>query len=157
MAQEYRRGGQRVLFHPAHRTLGEQSEGVGSATGLAKILVVDDDIAIAKSLCIRLKSAGYTIDTANDGVSATQKAIQGKPDLIILDLSMPAGDGHSVLARLRENPETMLTPILVLTASQRPGLREEVLAAGATVFFEKPFESWDLLQTIERELGIGPK
>ncbi len=86
-------------------------------------------------------------------MSATQKAIQGKPNLIILDLSMPAGDGFSVLGRLRDNPDTMSIPVLVLTASKKPGLREQALAAGANGYFEKPFESWDLLRTIERELG----
>ena len=124
----------------------------------AKILVVDDDVPIAKSICVRLKSAGYSVDAAHDGITATQKAVNGAPDAIILDLSMPAGDGFQVLERIRENPETMLTPVLVLTASKKPGLRERALAAGANAYFEKPFESWDLLQTIERELTAhGPE
>ena len=123
------------------------------ATKSAKVLVVDDDPAIAKSLCVRLMSAGYQVDTAHDGVSATQRAIGGKPNLIILDLSMPAGDGFTVLERLGENPDTMGIPVVVLTASKKPELRERVRKAGAVAFFEKPFEAWDLMQVIEREIG----
>ena len=128
------------------------NDGGSTKVSTAKILVVDDDVAICKSICVRLNSHGYKVDAAHDGVSATQKILGGKPDLVILDLSMPAGDGHAVLSRLRENPETMSLPVIVLTASKKPGLREQTLGEGADAYFEKPFEAWDLLRTIDRLL-----
>lgn len=118
---------------------------------MKRILVVDDDEKIRKSLCVRLKSAGYEVDVAYDGVTATSRAIHHRPDLILLDLSMPAGNGQSVLKRLKEHPEAMAIPIFVLTASRKPGVCEEVLGIGARAFFEKPFSSAELLAAIDNE------
>jgi CheY-like chemotaxis protein len=116
------------------------------------ILLVDDDAAICQSLGIRLRSCGFEVRTAQDGIDATRQALASAPELLILDINMPAGDGFAVLERVRESPATAGTPVIVLTASQKPGLRERALSSGANAYFRKPYESWDLLRTIDRLL-----
>ncbi len=68
-----------------------------------RILVVDDEPDIVRSLSIRLGSMGYEVITALDGLSATRKAIEEQPELIILDIGMPAGNGHVVVALQQRN------------------------------------------------------
>lgn len=120
-----------------------------------KILLVDDDRNIALSLCVRLKSEGYEVECAYDGVSATSLAMNKNPDLVLLDISMPAGNGLAVLERLQQNPSTISTPVLIMTASRKPGLRERALKAGARAFIEKPFDTEELLLAIENALNTN--
>ena len=113
-----------------------------------KILVVEDDRKIALSLGLRLKKAGYQILHSYDGLMGITIASREAPDLILLDISMPAGDGLSVARRLRELPKTMQLPIVFITARKDPGLRERALALGAADYFEKPYDPRKLLRRI---------
>ncbi len=83
---------------------------------LAKILVVDDEPDIVQAISMRLKSAGYTVISAMDGMQATNVALKETPDLIVLDIGMPAGSGHIVVQRLRDSIKTCHIPIIFLTA-----------------------------------------
>jgi two-component system KDP operon response regulator KdpE len=81
-----------------------------------KILVVDDDPDLLRALRLRLKAQDYDISTASDGYSAIATAQKERPDLIILDLGLPVGDGFVVLERLQTSNPLSSIPVIVLTA-----------------------------------------
>ena len=119
--------------------------------GGKKILVVEDDRKIGMSLSLRLKSAGYEALLAQDALMGVSMAVKNRPDLLILDISMPAGDGFQVAERVRALVADTV-PIIFLTASKQPAFRAKALEMGATAFFEKPFKSNELLAAIESAL-----
>jgi DNA-binding response OmpR family regulator len=122
----------------------------------AKILVVDDEPDIVMALAMRLKSVGYVVITAGDGAEATKKAIHEKPDLILLDIGMPCGDGHTIANRLAGSVDTVGIPIIYLTARTSATDRMKAMSLGAYDYITKPFTSERLLGSIERALcGIS--
>ena len=118
-----------------------------------KILVVDDDPQIVLLLAARLRANQYDVIVANDAVQAVDKAIREKPDLILLDMKMPAGSGVSVMDHLRNSSETMLTPVIVITGYPSPELQQQVKEMGAKGFISKPFTAEDVLPRIRKILG----
>lgn len=114
-----------------------------------KILIADDDPDIVKALKDRLEFEGFETTVASEGVRAIELAHKEKPDLILLDLKMPTGTGQSVLQALRARPDTERIPVIVLTAMKEEGLKERLLAKGASAFFEKPYEEDDLLAMMD--------
>ena len=118
-----------------------------------KILLVEDDEKILKALSIRLKSQGYDVVVAFDAVMATAQAMQHHPDIILLDISMPGGTGFTVAERLKDSTLTTDIPVIFLTASKEPGLRERAKELGAIGFLEKPFEAQELLALIQQALA----
>jgi DNA-binding response OmpR family regulator len=122
---------------------------------MKKILIVEDDKSIAMALGIRLKSHGYEVAIAPDAVTGVNSALKLRPDLILLDISMPAGSGFSVAERLQLLLPT-ITPFIFLTASKQPGLREKAKELGAVGFFEKPYDAEELLAAIEGAFGDVP-
>jgi two-component system KDP operon response regulator KdpE len=122
---------------------------------MTKILIVEDDKNILKALVIRLRARGYQTATAQDAHTAVVVATAEEPDLVLLDISLPGGNGFEVAARLRETPLLHDVPTVFLTASRRPGLREKAAALGAAAFFEKPYDASDLLSRIEQLAGQG--
>ena len=119
---------------------------------MKRILIVEDDQNIAKALAIRLKSAGYEVTVAPDAISAVATALKIQPDLALLDISVPAGNGFDIAEKVQELVATA-TPIIFLTASKRPGLRQKAQDLGAAGFFEKPYEAEELLAAIRKALG----
>jgi putative two-component system response regulator len=99
---------------------------------------VDDDKEILLSLTIRLKASGYQVVQATDAISAISVARKESPDLVILDLGLPAGDGWVVMQRLKALPQTAAIPIIVLTARDAEGNQERAYEAGAIDFLQKP-------------------
>lgn len=120
-----------------------------------KILIVEDDQNIARALCIRLKNAGYEVSIAPDALTAVETAIKKVPDLVLLDISLPAGDGFGVAERIQSLIPTA-TPLIFLTASKKPGLREKAKELGASAFFHKPYQADDLLRAIQLALAGAP-
>jgi len=102
----------------------------------ARVLVVEDDDAIAQVLQRSLRLEGYEVKVAADGVVALEEAHAFLPDLVILDLGLPRMDGIEVAKRLREADDV---PILVLTARDAVEARVEGLDAGADDYLVKPF------------------
>jgi DNA-binding response OmpR family regulator len=123
---------------------------------MKKILIVEDDQNIAKALAIRLKSAGYQVTVAADAMSGVAAALKIQPDLALLDISVPAGSGFGVAERIQLLIPTA-TPLIFLTASKQPGLRQKAQDLGAAGFFEKPYEAEDLLTAIRRAFGEVPE
>jgi two-component system response regulator ArlR len=122
---------------------------------MKKILIVEDDENIAKALSIRLKNAGYEVTVAPDALAAVETAVKKAPDLVLLDISLPAGSGFSVAERIQSLIPTA-TPLIFLTASKKPGLREKAKELGAAAFFQKPYEWDDLLGAIQLALAGAP-
>jgi DNA-binding response OmpR family regulator len=104
-------------------------------------------------LLIRLQTANYETLVACNAVQAMSIAKKDCPELILLDISMPGGNGFLVAEWLRDLKETAGVPIIFMTASQKPGLREEAREYRAAGFFEKPFDAKKLLATIQEALG----
>jgi len=121
-----------------------------------KILIVEDDPRISKALGIRLRAAGYAIVTAADGAGGVAALTKHKPDLILLDISMPAGGGFFVAENLMKRPAVASTPIIFVTATKAPGVRERAEEFFPAAYIEKPFDSEDLLRTISTVLGREP-
>ena len=118
-----------------------------------KIQIVDDDQDLLRGLLPRLKANGYNVVTATDGTSAIGVARKEAPDLVILDLGLPAGDGFTVLERMKNLPDLAATPVIVLSARDPAENEKRALAAGAVAFFQKPPENHEFLTAIRQALG----
>jgi two-component system KDP operon response regulator KdpE len=118
-----------------------------------KILVIDDDQDLIKALRTRLRAEGFEFVAAGDGVMAVAMARRENPDLILLDLGLPGGDGYQVLERLKTLTGTSSTPVIVLSAKDPAVHAEKSLAAGADAFLQKPTENAALMAEIRRLLG----
>jgi two-component system KDP operon response regulator KdpE len=123
----------------------------------AKILVVDDDPDLVKALRLRLRANDYDIATATDGYSAIAAAQKERPDLIILDLGLPVGDGYVVLDRLQASNPLSAIPVIVLTARDPQSNEDRALKAGAAAFFQKPVDNDELLNVIRVSLLPRPQ
>ncbi len=117
-----------------------------------KILVVDDDPDLVRALRLRLRANNYDITTASDGYTAIATAQKERPDLIVLDLGLPAGDGFVVLDRLQNSDVLSGVPVIVLSARDPQGNEERALKAGAAAFFQKPADNEELLNVIRVSL-----
>jgi DNA-binding response OmpR family regulator len=120
---------------------------------MKKILVVDDDRDIVELLVSRLQANNYEVMVGYDGLRAVDQAINHQPDLIILDMRMPAGSGESVYQRLKNSTRTAVIPVIFITAFTGEDLKEKVLKMGARDFISKPFDAQVLLDKIKKILG----
>ena len=118
------------------------------------LLIVEDDADIRRSLSIRLGAGGYRVVGASNPASAMSTAEREHPDLIVLDVLLPGGDGFAVAARMRAFPTLETTPLIFLTASRRPEYRRRAEELGAVGFFEKPYEAAELIDRIDEVLGV---
>ena len=105
---------------------------------MSRVLIVDDDEHIAKALSIRLRASGYEIRVASDGAEAVAMVDEFAPDLVVMDINMPAGGGLLAAERIAE---TSGTPVVFVTASKRPELGEDVARVGGAGLFEKPLDT----------------
>jgi DNA-binding response OmpR family regulator len=117
-----------------------------------KILVVDDDPDLVRALRLRLRANNYEITSAGDGYSAIATAQKEHPDLIVLDLGLPAGDGFVVLERLQKSDSLSAVPVIVLSARDPQDNETRALKAGAAAFFQKPADNEELLNVIRVSL-----
>jgi len=122
-----------------------------------KILIVDDDKDVLRGLNVRLRANGYSVVFATDGFSAISVARKEMPDVIILDIGLPAGDGFSVIERLGSLLPVAHIPIIILSARDISGNKERALNAGVEAFLQKPVDNDVLLETIRKALGTLPQ
>lgn len=120
---------------------------------MSTILIVEDDKNILLTLSTRLRAEGHDVVTAQDAMMAMSVAVRARPDLALLDVSIPAGNGFQVAERLHANSLTSGLPIIFITASRRTGLMQQATAAGAVAFFEKPYEIDALLAAVRKALS----
>jgi DNA-binding response OmpR family regulator len=137
---------------PARAATAAPAAKTNPRTQMKKVLVVEDDPKIALALTTRLKGAGYQASIAPDAITGVNMAVKLQPDLIILDISMPAGSGFDVAERV-QNLVPKLMPIIFLTASKQAGLRRRAMELGAAGFFEKPYKGEELLAAVDAALG----
>jgi len=124
-----------------------------------KILIIDDDPDLRRGLNLRLRAHNYETAYASDGLTAMSMAQKEHPNLIILDIGLPAGDGFVVLERLQQSAAMASIPVIVLTARDPLYNRDRVLKAGAMAFFQKPADNAELIGAIrdvlESDVGVA--
>ena len=124
-----------------------------------KILVVDDDEIILKTVSLKLQGAGYEVFTALDGAQAVATARKENPDLILLDLAFPPAvdgvpwDGFRVMEWFQRLDAAKKIPIIIITGSEDPKYKERATSGGAVAFFHKPIDHDDLLKVIRSVLS----
>lgn len=148
---------QKIFGRPDNRDSSTASRPGDRSTGskpqrAKKILIVEDDQKIAMGLVLRMKAAGLEPTVANDALAGIRSAVSCRPDLVLLDISLPAGNGFRVAEGIQTNIP-IPTPIIFLTASKLPGLRRRAFQLGAAGFFEKPYDPETLLAAVKRALA----
>jgi DNA-binding response OmpR family regulator len=118
-----------------------------------KILIVEDDADVRLGMHVRLKANGYDTFFASDALAAVAEARKQNPDLILLDLGLPAGDGFTVMERLKRIPATSVIPIIVVSARDVRVNQLRAIQAGAFAFLLKPVDNAELLAVIRHALG----
>jgi DNA-binding response OmpR family regulator len=120
---------------------------------MASILIAEDDPLVSSFLEKRLRKAGYTTQVADDGVTATELALSGDFDLVLLDMALPSRDGFEVLQELRDQGSRI--PVIVVTG--RPEMRDLVAAlnVGTADFVIKPFRFEELLARVRAHLSFN--
>ncbi|EHQ28825.1 response regulator [Mucilaginibacter paludis] len=117
---------------------------------LKKILIADDDEAIVDSTALLLEVMGYQVSQTLDG-SKISKAMQNKPDLVLLDIWMSGVDGRDICRQMKANPDTQNIPVLMISASR--DVKQSAFDSGANDFLEKPFEMDALINKIATLIG----
>lgn len=117
-----------------------------------KILIIEDDQDMRRGLNIRLRASNYDTAFAGDAVMALSIAKKEAPDLILLDLGLPGGDGFLVLDRMKNIASLACTPVIVVSARDPKTNEERALKAGAEAFFQKPVDNEELMKAIQRAL-----
>src|SRR5882724_7096824 len=120
--------------------------------GNRKILIVDDDPDIREGMHIRLKHSGYNTCFATDADSCVLVACSEEPDLIILDLGLPASDGFLAIEQLKTHPTLRLIPIIVVSARDARANQARATHAGAKAYLQKPVDNVEFLAVIREAL-----
>ena len=129
-----------IIYNIEQRELEKKKE---------KILVVEDSELIRQVIVRELRQAGYTVFQGRDGEEALSLARKEKPDLITLDIIMPGISGYETCKRLRDDPITMDTPVIMVTSCDSPEERTKGFEAGAVEYFVKPFAAEQLANFIK--------
>jgi CheY-like chemotaxis protein len=122
---------------------------------MSKILLVEDNELNRDMLSRRLLRKGYDVLTAKDGAEGAAIAASEKPDLVLMDMSLPVLDGWEATRRLKAVPETRSIPVIALTAHAMSDDKQKALQAGCDDYDTKPIELPRLLEKIERLLGTA--
>ena len=127
------------------------------------ILVVDDNEIVIKTISLKLQGAGYRVLAAMDGTEAVSLVRKENPDLILLDLTFPPEvigipwDGFRIMEWFGRLDAAKQIPILVITGSEDPKIRERATQSGAMAFFQKPLDHDKLLEVIRETLATKTK
>lgn len=114
-----------------------------------KILVVEDEESLLKLESILLTTKGYLVQGVTSGLAALEAIDEEFPDLVLLDVMLPKMDGFEVCSRIKQNPETMHIPVILLTAKKTPEDIARGQEVGADHYITKPFKSAMVMETIE--------
>ena len=117
------------------------------------ILAVDDSSSIRQMVAFTLKSSGYEVTEAVDGVDGLDKAKQKSFNLILTDQNMPRMDGLTLIKNLRGLPQHKATPVLMLTTESSDSMKAQGKAAGATGWLVKPFDPQKLVEVVKKVTG----
>ena len=112
------------------------------------VLLADDDMSIIKAICRRLRGENINLIVAADGYQAVHLAREHAPDVLVLDVNMPAGDGFSVMDRLSALPGKSGIPVIYITGERSERVERDARETGAYAVLYKPFDSNDLIKHI---------
>ena len=118
-----------------------------------KTILIVEDVALNRDLLVQLLEDDYRLVIAADGVSALARAGEARPDLVLMDLSLPRMDGWEATRRLKADPALADIPVIVLSAHAMRGDEERARASGCDDFLTKPIDETLLFQTLARHLG----
>ena len=122
---------------------------------MAKILIVEDNEMNRDMLSRRLERRGFTIVMAVDGQQGVDMARSEKPELVLMDMSLPVMDGWTATRTIKDDPELSRIPVIALTAHAMEGDRDKAIAAGCDDYDTKPIELPRLLEKIQKFLPNG--
>jgi two-component system chemotaxis response regulator CheY len=117
------------------------------------ILAVDDSASIRQMVSFTLKSAGYDVVEAVDGMDGLEKAKSRSVNLVLTDQNMPRMDGLTLIKNLRATPQYKATPILMLTTESSDAMKAQGRAVGATGWLVKPFDPQKLIEVVRKVIG----
>lgn len=121
------------------------------AEARTKVLIVDDEGDLTRMLAVRFEAYGdFRVETAFDGIAALAKVRRLEPDVVLIDVKMPGMGGIELLRRLREEPRTRRTPVIVVTADQSCALEDPPRGAGPQLLVYKPFDVNELVAAARR-------
>jgi CheY-like chemotaxis protein len=120
-----------------------------------RILIAEDFEENRTALKLMLKLAGFEVLEASDGQEALNLTLRHRPDLVLMDISLPEIDGLQATRQLRCNEEFKQLPIIIISGYDNPETRDEVSSAGGTDFMSKPIEFDELKKLIEMHLSSG--
>jgi two-component system, chemotaxis family, chemotaxis protein CheY len=117
------------------------------------ILAIDDSASIRQMVGFTLKSSGYEVTEAVDGMDGLEKAKGKTFNLILTDQNMPRMDGLTLIKNLRALPQYKTVPILMLTTESSDAMKQQGKAAGATGWLVKPFDPQKLIEVVKKVIG----
>jgi len=122
-----------------------------------KILIIEDELPMLKALSDKFSREGFDVLEARNGEEGLKIALQGRPDLIVLDLFMPVMDGKAMMEKLREDEWGKKVPIIILTnLNPDDKTLNEIMASGPSYYFIKSkWQLEDLTEKVKKELGVG--
>lgn len=125
---------------------------------MIKILAVDDDPLVGKTIKRSLERRGhYKVSVAKDGRAGLRKARWWRPDVMLLDVTMPGMDGIEVLKKMEENERTRFIPVIMVTALDDPETKSSAAEQYSNGYIVKPFQIDDVVATIQRVLKVRRK
>lgn len=122
-------------------------------TSRARVLVVDDETDIVSTVKYRLEFCEFEVITAANGKEGLEKAANEKPDIILLDISMPVMNGHEMLERLKNSPDVKDIPVIVVSAFSDAKDVAQAAKLGIADYVTKPFDFPDLMEKISKALS----
>jgi len=138
--------------------LARQDGAVTAPAALAGkiVLLVDDDQDLLVALAAPLRRQGFDVAVATDAVTAISTAVKRPPDVVVMDIGLPGGDGMMVMQRLHSLPQLAGVPVIVLSGRDPERHRDDALAAGAAAYLSKPIMPEDLMAAVVAALGGDP-
>ncbi|MBU1061356.1 MAG: response regulator [Candidatus Omnitrophica bacterium] len=118
-----------------------------------RVLIVDDDVDLLNMLKLRVESAGYEFDGAQDADEMFEIMQTRCPDVVVLDIVLPKKDGYSALREMRKVERFKDIPVIILTAKEKQKVGDLFALENIAYFIEKPFETNDLLKKINDAMG----
>jgi DNA-binding response OmpR family regulator len=139
-----------MLTQPKKSPVASSPKPVQKHVLHARVLCIDDDPSVAEGLHRNFRNEGIETLLAYHGTQGYWLACTEKPDIIVIDLRMPGGNGEDVIQSLKQNALTRHIPIIVLSGAQEYGIKQRAFELGVDCFLEKPANFADLLQKVTR-------
>lgn len=134
--------------------VGEDQCAEPHETRRPRVLAIDDDPDISGAVAMRLQPYGIDVLRAFNGMQGYWTSMDSRPDVILIDLIMPDGQGNYIVSRLKDHPLTKKTPIIVLTGQANPGLKRQMLGLGVDAYLTKPINWDELLRELRRHIDF---